>query len=824
MIFTSAVRGNPEGRGGWSLMTQSQTHDGDRRLAILLERQTRLSEASLLINDGLELDTVLQRVLDSARSLTGAQYGVLTTLDQSGFLEYFFASGLSAEEAPQLWGMPGGPEIFEYVNSISGPWRVSDFAGHAREMGLPEFRPPRPMRSFLTVPIDHRGDRVGNVHMARGDQGEEFSDEDEETLVMFAAQAAVVIANARRYRDEQRARAGLEALINTSPVGVVVFDARTGALVSFNQEAARLMEVLRDDAQPPEEFIETLTIRRADGGEVSLQEWPMAEALSTGETVRAEEITFRVPDGRSLTVLLNATPIRDVDGGLESFVVTLQDLTPLGEQERLRAEFLGMVSHELRAPLASIRGSATTVLDASVELDAAELRQFMRIIVDETDTMRDLIGDLLDVARIETGTLPVNPEPAGVAMLVDRARNTFLSSGGRNSLDIDLAPDLPLVMADARRIVQVIVNLLSNAARHSPEETAIRVTAALEDSEVAISIVDAGRGIPSEHLPRLFRRISRADGNDRDLDSGFRRNDGSDSGLGLAICRGIVEAHGGRIRAESGGPGMGATFTFTLPTVADATAQRPSPTGRLRREAREDGAPILVVDDDPRTLMHVRSALTEAGYRTIVTPNPQEAIQLMAADRPHLVLLDMMLPGTDGIDLMRDLSAIADAPVVFLSAYGGDQVIARAFEMGAADYIVKPFSPTELTARVRAALRRREGPRHAEPADPYTRGDLTIDYARRLVTMAGQPLELTAKEYGLLRALSINAGRVLTHEQVLRQVWGPDKGDLRGLRSLLLRLRRKLGEDGGSPTWIFSVPHVGYRMAEAETAEQAPLS
>ena len=778
---------------------------------MLLERQTRLGEATLLINDGLELDAVLQRVLDSARSLTVAHYGVMTTLDESGEIEDFLASGLTQAEAQGLWEMPGGREIFEYVNTMTGPWRVSDFAGYARDMGLPEFRPPTPMSSFLTVPILHRGDRVGNIYIARGDPGQEFTQEDEETLVLFAAQAAMVIANARRYRDEQRARTALETLVETSPVGVAVFDARTGGLASFNREASRLMQQLRDTDQPTEQFIETLTIRRADGQEVSLLEWPMSEVLSAGETVRAEEITLSIPDGRSITVLLNATPIRDEGGGLESFVVTLQDLTPLDEQEHLRAEFLGMVSHELRAPLTSIRGSATTVLDAPVELDPAELRQFMRIIVDEADTMRDLISDLLDVARIETGTLPVNPEPAGVTTLVDRARNTFLSGGGRHSLDIDLEQGLPLVSADTRRIVQVIVNLLSNAARNSPEASAIRVSATREDSEVAISVVDAGRGIPSEHLPGLFRRISRADGNDR----------AGGTGLGLAICRGIVEAHGGRIRAESGGPGMGATFTFTLPTVAEAAVQHPAPLARRRREAGADSPPILVVDDDPRTLMLVRSALTDAGYRPIVTPNPQEALDLMAANRPHLVLLDMMLPDTDGIDLMRDLSGVAEAPVVFLSAYGGDQVIARAFEMGAADYIVKPFSPTELVARVRAALRRREGPTFAEPADPYTRSGLSVDYSRRLVTLSGETVELTAKEYGLLRALSINSGRVLTHEQALRQVWGPDKGDLRGLRSLLRRLRRKLGEDGSDPVWIFSVPHVGYRMAAAEAAEQA---
>ena len=173
-----------------------------------------------------------------------------------------------------------------------------------------------------------------------------------------------------------------------------------------------------------------------------MKEFPLAQVLSTSETVRAEEIVIEVPDGRSVTALLNATPIRSEEGKVESVVVTIQDMTPLERMERLRAEFLGIVSHELRTPLTSIRGSATAMLDATSELDPAEMRQFLRIIVDQADNMRDLIGNLLDVARIETGTLPVSPEPADIAALVDRTRNTFLSAGGRNRLDIDLAPDL----------------------------------------------------------------------------------------------------------------------------------------------------------------------------------------------------------------------------------------------------------------------------------------------------------------------------------------------------------------------------------------------
>ena len=190
----------------------------------------------------------------------------------------------------------------------------------------------------------------------------------------------------------------------------------------------------------------------------------------------------------------------------------------------------------------------------------AVVRQFFRIIDGQADHMLDLITDLLDVARIETGTLPVTPEPAEVAALVDRARSTFVSAGGRNNLAIDIKANLPLVMADRRRIVQVVGNLLSNAAKHSSASSVIRISAVRQDVHVAVSVADEGRGIPSERLPYLFRKFSRMDAEDQ----------GGDTGLGLAICKGIVEAHGGRIWAESDGPGHGARFTFTLPTVGEA--------------------------------------------------------------------------------------------------------------------------------------------------------------------------------------------------------------------------------------------------------------
>ena len=781
-------------------------------------RLSRLGDASLRINESLDFETVLQGVLDSARSLTGSRYGVITLLDDAGRIQDFLYSGLTPEESRQFAELPNGMLFFEQLSSISEPLRLRDFHGYIRELGLPEFRPPMAVSSplpFLAAPLRHRGEGVGGIYV--GEKEIEFTAEDEETLVMFASQAALVIANARRHRDEQRARADLETLVNTTPVGVLVFDARTGGVTSVNREARRIVSDLCAPGGSAEQLLEVLTFRRADGREVSLQEFPLAQGLMTGETVRAEEIVLKAPDGRSVTTLVNATPIFSEDGEVESVVVTLQDMTPMEDLERRRAEFLGMVSHELRTPLAAIKGSADTLLEnASAALDPAEMTQFFRIIRDQSENMRHLIGDLLDVARIETGTLPVSPEPVDVTVLVDEARSRFQSGGGRNNLQIDLPPDLPRVLADRRRVVQVLNNLLSNAARHSSELSPIRVAAVRDGVHVAFSVADYGVGVPAERLPHLFRKFSRLDGEERGREVGG-------SGLGLAICKGIVEAHGGRIRAESDGPGLGSRFTFTLPAVKEP-ARRASARPRPRPRKEPEPTRILCVDDDPQTLRYVRDALTRAGHAPVVTGDPEEVPRLMAEQAPHLVLLDLVLPGSDGIELMQAIREIADVPVIFLSAYGQDEVVARAFDLGAADYVVKPFSPTELVARIRAALRKRAAPELAQPSQPYVLGELTVDYSQRRVTLAGRPVALTIIEYRMLVELSANAGRPLTHQHLLQRVWGPDQGENTApVRNIVGRLRRKLGDDAGNPAYIFAEPSVGYRMEQGEgTGEATP--
>ena len=638
----------------------------------------------------------------------------------------------------------------------------------------------------------HRGKLVGSFWLADKVDGTEFTDEDEEILVLFASQAAVAIANARSYRDESHTRANLEALIETSPVGVVVFDARSGKPVSLNREAYRVVERLRKPGQPAEDLLEIISCKRTDGSEIALDELPLAALLGTGETVRAEEIVLFIPDGPSITALISATPVHG-DESIESVVVTLQDLEPLQELDRMRADFLGMVSHELRFPLTSIKGATASVLGAKHTFGVSELMQFFRIVDDQADHMTNLIGELLDAGSIDAGTLFVSPEPTDAALLIDEARAAFIAGGAVHNVMVEVPANLPPILADSGRVVQVLSTLLTNASRYAPPST-IRISVAVDNGYAEFSVDDDGRGLTSDEVSSLFKKYTGSVQDARKLDLN----------LGLAVCKGIVEAHGGRIRAESAGLGTGTRVAFTMP-IADLAGY--SDQASSNAQVSGERVRVLVVDNDPQVSRFIRDTLDASGFRTFVSSNADDLERVLATERPAIVLMNLLLPGCDCVELISQMTSLAVLPIIFMSTNHREETFARALSAGADDYLVKPFTPTELITRVRSVLRRRVGPAS------FTLHDLTIDYQRRLVNLADREVELTATEYNLLVTLSRNAGRVTTYDELAHRVWeGRDEVDPKLVRAFVKRLRSKLGDSVSNPIYIRTQRGVGYQM------------
>ena len=784
----------------------TNAHGLEAQVKMLQDRLSRLSEASVRISQSLDVDTVLREIVASACALAGAGCGGIATWDSSGQLRDFVTGGLSPSEHNLLMDLPDASELWACLREEMEPVRLKDLSAHIVTLGLSGH--PMLERSFMGMPVLQQGANVGYFYLLDKEAGQEFNDEDEGIMALLASQAGAAIANARKYQDEIQAKADLEALIDISPVGVVVFDAPSGRVASHNQEVRRIFGDVQLQGRSMMELLDVVTVRRADGQKIEPEKYSvLVSILREARAVRAEEIIFEFPDERKITTLVNVTPIVSDKGEALSVVLTMQDMTPIEEQERQRAEFLSMVNHEMRAPLATIKGCATTAMGTSSVLHPAESEQFFRIIDAQADHMSALINDLMDAAYIETGSLSVSLAPVDLAVMLDQARNMFTGVGHRNPVQIDLPADLPRVRADQQRIVQVVGNLLSNAAKHSPETSTIRVEAALKDLLVEVSVVDEGTGIPTERLPHLFRKYARRDRDDRRVGPG----------LGLAICKGLVEAHGGRIWAESVEAGPGTRFTFSIPVSeeiepggSDYRWSQASSPGRSG-----DRQPlILVVDDDPQALGYTRGVLENAGYHSFVTGDPDKVQNLIEARQPDLVLLDLVLPGTDGIKMMQSMPALTERPVIFLSAYGRDETIARALEIGAADYVVKPFSPTELIARIRAALRKIAG-----PPEPFKLGELAINYDERRVVFKGSQVKLTATEYDVLRVLTANAGKAVTYDQLLRNVWqSRNTGDARVVRAVVKKLRSKLGDEVKNPRYIFTESRVGYRMAKPDGA------
>ena len=774
----------------------------------LRTRLSKLSEASRLVTESLDLDVVLQEVIDNARYLTGARYGALLTYEQSGAIQDFITSGLSPREIELLNTLPQGLGLLGYMNEIREPLKLSDISSHPSSVGFPDNHPP--MKTFLGMPIRYRDEHVGNIYLTEKDGGAEFTSEDQEILVMFASQAGAAISNARRYRDEHQARADLEALINISPVGVLVFDGKTGDLISANDETRRLVGNLNAPGRSLRQLLQVMALRRADGSDIPINELPNVKAYRRGETVLADEVVIHPPDGRSaITTLVNARPIHRDNGDVGSVVATIQDITQLEDMKKQRAEFLGDVSHQLRTPLTAIKGSTSTLLNSTYPLDPTETRQFLRVIDEQSDHMRRLINDLVDVTQIEAGILTVNPEPTEVADMLEEAREAYLlEDKASDSAELDLSPSLPRVMADRRRVLQVLANLLTCVSRYSYRSSAVRISASSQDLHVAITVdnVSAGRASlgPPDDSGRLRRTIPEV----------AERKNGADD-LAIAICEGIVEAHGGRLSVDSGDGGRGRGFTFTIPAADEAAHSDGSPPAGPASGRHPDREPvqILAVSDSSETARYVRNTLTQAGFTAVITDDFDDVERTIEEHKPRVILLEPTQSWADGLEMLVRVGRVSNAPVIVMAGHGWDQHIGRAFELGAFDYVAKPFTSTEMLARIGIALRGRSVAGRNERSGQYQSGELSIDYVEREVSVSGRPIHLTATEYKLLTELSTYAGRVLTHEQLLRRVWGPHyTSDSRIVRTYVKELRHKLGDNASRPTYIFNEPGVGYRM------------
>lgn len=347
-----------------------------------------------------------------------------------------------------------------------------------------------------------------------------------------------------------------KAVLNSLPEAVFLFEAPGGRLALVNEAGRALVGEALAGATTLAELGAGLCIARADGALCPADELPMALSLERGETCVGFEMWVNRPDGRQIPVRINSAPLRDNGGHITGAIAVLEDITPLKDAERLRDAFIASVSHEFRSPLTIIKGYATTLARGSVPWESPERAEYLETISQEADRLSRLVGDLLDLSAMRAGAFKIEWEQCDVLSLAVGTVGRLREALGRRRVTLDIPSDLPMAPADSARIEQVLRNLLLNAVAYSPPPGEITIRATTTAPEIAVSIADRGVGIPPQALERIFDPFYRVEG--------APRTPSSHAGLGLAICRGIVEAHGGHIWAENAAQG-GAVVTFTLP-------------------------------------------------------------------------------------------------------------------------------------------------------------------------------------------------------------------------------------------------------------------
>lgn len=516
-------------------------------------------------------------------------------------------------------------------------------------------------------------------------------------------------------------------------------------------------------------------------------------------------------------------PMEDTPGHLLGRGVLLDDITLEHASMAARSETLALAAHELKTPLAVIKGCATTLLGSSMRWDPTMQREMLQMIDTQADRLYDVLNTLLDVWRLDSGAQTLRLSHVHIGELLRQLVERWQKHFPHHTFLLKVPHAVPVVACDAVRLEQAFNALFNNAIIYSPSGSTITVQLESNDIEIRISIADQGIGIASEYLDRIFERFYRISQSDESSNG---------SGLGLAVARATFEAHGGKIWADSAGPGQGATFYCTLPfagrvspvhserstSTATISASGPlalpvaSSTGSLKHER----AYVLVAESDLRLTRYLRANLEEHSYRVQAVNSGVQFLRQLDLEEPDIIMLSTRLTDISGLELLQRLREFSHTPVIILSDNCDEDDRVRLFDLGADDLVLKPFGIKELLARVRALLRRQPVPIEQTTNQAiFTTGDLTIDYAQHLVLVQGRPVQLSRTEYKLLSTLAHNVGLVLTHEVLLERVWGPEYNrEVDFIWVYISRLRRKIEPDPRHPRYILTVPDVGYKLAK----------
>ncbi len=503
-----------------------------------------LLEISRALTEELELEKVLALIVRVSTELLAGQAGVIALRSKGDGWKIATSYGINPSFLKHLHRLladiPGhsDPPRFELPEVSRRLQRITETA----TMGL---------LSGVGLPMIAQQEVLGVIFVFRSYRGH-FSKEDRNLLQSFASQAAIAVHNASLYTQQTEQKQFLDAIVESSADGIFTLNHGFEFQI-FNRGCARIT------GHSPEEVLgrkhnEIIRWQRREQG-LSFEEaeaggWPL-----TAQAILYNEGDLSKKDGGTVSVGITYAPILSPDGKLLSIVANIRDISKFREAEELKSTFISIISHELRTPVALIKGYVGTLRREDAQWDPKVVRDSLAVIEEEADRLTTLIDDLLDASRLQAGALVLNLSEVELDQLSKQVAKRFQTQTVKHTLEVDFPSDFPCITADEERITQVLNNLLSNAVKYSPKGGNIQIRGRIRPDDILICVTDEGPGIAQDDIPHVFDRFYRSS-------EAAQKTKGA--GLGLYLAKAVVEAHGGNIWIDNQSR-KGTSICFSLP-------------------------------------------------------------------------------------------------------------------------------------------------------------------------------------------------------------------------------------------------------------------
>ncbi|MEJ2757751.1 MAG: response regulator [Anaerolineales bacterium] len=601
----------------------------------------------------------------------------------------------------------------------------------------------------------------------------------------------------------KREHARMFSLIDNVTAGLFLIN-NSGKITEANLAVSNILQVSQNELiGKKDQYIINHLISKASEPEV------LQKSLSTAilNIIEKPVLEFEFQENEKVYHYeLALFPVRDENGTPLGWGGLMQDITALREQAAWKLDLLSILSHDIRSPLATLKGHATALLGNYQSWGSDMVQEFLEVINQSTDELINQVERNLALTRIDTGRLGLRPQAAQPHQLVKHAIERSASVLENMPVDPQVPEDLPNVRVDPARIEEVLINLIENAAKYAQTPQGILIGSEEKDTHVDIFVQDFGPGISRDKQEKIFQKFERGESKK------------AGSGLGLFISKKIIEDHGGAISLMSPPPGeeKGSRFTISLPKLVQMPQTQPAESGFEESESMvppltDELLRILIVDDQPDFQTLYRAILPEDEFDLEFASDGRTALEISQVSSPDLILLDWILPDMEGISVCRQIRRWSEVPILMVTSRSAQEDVISALDAGADDYLTKPFLGDELLARIRAVLRRGETLKTSLPENRFSKNGLVIDYDTREVWKSGKKLQLTATEFELLAYFFRNQRRILKYDQLINRVWKDKSGGNRHALSVhISRLRKKIETDPDNPEFLVTRWGVGY--------------